>query len=202
MTDTATATTTDTSATDATTTTTDTDPKVVPQADVDRIVKERLARERAKFGDVDELKRKAAEFDKLSEAQKTELERATANAAREATEKATAESDAKWKGRVLRSEVKVAAAGKLADPEDALRLIDLSGFELDDDGNADGAAIAKAIDELLEAKPYLAAGGTAPARTQKRDTFDAGTRSNGSSQLPLNGDPLLRDLKSKLGIPD
>lgn len=202
MTDTAT-TSTDTTDAGATapeqTTTTTTTAKSFTQDEVNALVKDRLARERAKLGDVEELRKKASEFDRLSEAQKTELEKATEKAAKQARDEASAEVDAKWKDRVLRSEVKVAAAGKLADPEDALRLLDLSGFELDDDGNADEQAIAKAIDELLEQKPYLAATGTAPAR-QKRDTFDAGTRTTGSSSMALNGDPLLDSVKAKLGI--
>ena len=61
--------------------------------------------------------------------------------------------------RILRSEVKAAAAGKLADPADALRLLDLSAFEVDDDGTIDEEEIADAIDALLTAKPYLSAQG-------------------------------------------
>lgn len=61
--------------------------------------------------------------------------------------------------RILRSEVKAAAAQKLTDPGDALRLLDLSQFEVDDDGNVDEQEIADAIDDLLTKKPYLAAQG-------------------------------------------
>lgn len=41
--------------------------QLVPQADVDRIVKERVARERAKYADYDELKAKAAGSQTLEE---------------------------------------------------------------------------------------------------------------------------------------
>lgn len=41
--------------------------QLVPQADVDRIVKERVARERAKYSDYDELKAKAAGSKTLEE---------------------------------------------------------------------------------------------------------------------------------------
>lgn len=61
--------------------------------------------------------------------------------------------------RILRSEIKAAAAGKLSDPADALQLLDLSRFEVDDDGNVDEDEIAEAIDDLLKKKPYLAAQG-------------------------------------------
>lgn len=52
-------------------------PTTFSQADVDRIVAERLTRERGKFADYDQLKTKASEFDKLAEAQKTEVQKTT-----------------------------------------------------------------------------------------------------------------------------
>lgn len=61
--------------------------------------------------------------------------------------------------RILKAEVRAAAAGKLADPADALKFIDISSFEVTDDGVTDTAAIASAIDVLLGDKPYLAAQG-------------------------------------------
>ncbi len=61
--------------------------------------------------------------------------------------------------RVLRSELKAAAAGKLADPLDALKFLDLDAFEADDNGDFDTDAISSAIDGLLNDKPYLAAQG-------------------------------------------
>jgi hypothetical protein len=45
------------------------------QADVDRIVADRITRERGKFKDYDDLKNKAGEFDKLQDSQKSELQR-------------------------------------------------------------------------------------------------------------------------------
>ncbi|MFJ9558057.1 hypothetical protein ACIRPH_29990 [Nocardiopsis sp. NPDC101807] len=61
--------------------------------------------------------------------------------------------------RIVRAEVRAAAAGKLADPGDAMRFIDVSQFEVDDDGNVDADELADAIGELLTSKPYLAAHG-------------------------------------------
>lgn len=60
-------------------------------------------------------------------------------------------------GRMIEAEVRAAAAGRLADPADAVRLIDLTGF-VGDDGDIDAKAIAAAVDELVETKPYLRAG--------------------------------------------
>lgn len=174
-------------------------PKTFSQEEVDRIVSERLTRERSKLGDIKDLQRRAAEYDKLAEAQKSEVQKA-ADAAKAAAEQATrAERDSHWQARIVRAEVRAAAGGKLADPEDAVRLLDLSSFDLDDEGNLDTAKVAAAIDALLKAKPYLAAG---TATRQRTPDFDAGARGTGSDEnAALNGDPLLNSLKSKLGIP-
>lgn len=58
--------------------------------------------------------------------------------------------------RILKAEVRAQAAGKLADPQDALLHIDLSSFEVGDDGEVDAAAITDAITDLITTKPYLA----------------------------------------------
>lgn len=77
---------------------------------------------------------------------------------------------AKANTRIVRAEVKAAAAGKLNDPTDALNFLDLSQFEVDDDGDVDTDEINEAIAELVRTKPYLAAqGGTSkpkPDRSQ------------------------------------
>lgn len=71
--------------------------------------------------------------------------------------KADAAATARANTRILRSEVRAAAAGKLADPKDALTFIDLEQFEVDEDGQVDEDEIADAIDDLIKNKPYLAA---------------------------------------------
>ena len=49
------------------------------QAELDKIVGQRVARERSQFADYDELKTKAGEFDRLAESQKSEVQKATDN---------------------------------------------------------------------------------------------------------------------------
>jgi hypothetical protein len=83
-------------------------------------------------------------------------------AAREATLKANA--------RILRSEIKAAAAGKFADPADALAFIDAAQFEVDENGDVDAGEISDAIEELLTRKPHLAA----TARPRFQGTGDGG----------------------------
>lgn len=58
--------------------------------------------------------------------------------------------------RILKAEIRALAAGKLADPSDALLYLDTSDFDVDDEGNFDPDAITSAIDALISSKPYLA----------------------------------------------
>lgn len=66
---------------------------------------------------------------------------------------------AKANQRILRSEIKAAAKGVLADPADAYKFLDLDSFEVGEDGEVDDAAITAALTELVSTKPYLAAQG-------------------------------------------
>ncbi len=70
---------------------------------------------------------------------------------------ADAAATAKANGRILRSEIKAAATGKLINPKDALTFIDLDQFEVDEDGQVDEDEITDAIEDLLKERPYLAA---------------------------------------------
>lgn len=157
------------------------EPRTFSQEELDRIVGERLARERTKLGDVDEMRRKAEEFDRLAEERKTELEKERDRAAKEAEQRTRDELEPTWKKRLLRSEVRAIAAGKLADPTDAISLLDLDSFELDEDGNVDEVKVAKAIEKLLETKPYLAANGA-----RRRVDMDAGARTPATSGEDIN----------------
>ena len=70
----------DTTATTNTSTNTafvNTPEKTFTQADVDKIVSDRLQRERQKYPDYEDLKAKAAKLDELEEANKTALQKAT-----------------------------------------------------------------------------------------------------------------------------
>ena len=69
------------------------------QDEFNRIITERVARERAKFAGFDDLKTKASEYDKLQEAAKSDLEKANERA--EKAERLAAEATTK----ALRSEI-------------------------------------------------------------------------------------------------
>jgi hypothetical protein len=94
---------------------------------------------------VKELEAEAANRDKPVEEQALEAARSEARA--EATTKANE--------RLLRSELKAAATGKMADPTDAALYLDLTSFDVNDDGDVDSDALADAIAELLTRKPHL-----------------------------------------------
>ena len=55
--------------------------KTFTQSELNAIVADRLSRERGKYSDYEELKKKAAQFDAAEESRKSELERATEKAA-------------------------------------------------------------------------------------------------------------------------
>lgn len=56
------------------------EPRTFTQEELDKIVGERLQRERAKYADFEALKEKAAKFDAAEEAQKSELQKANERA--------------------------------------------------------------------------------------------------------------------------
>jgi len=76
------------------------------QGELDRIVADRLARERRKYADYDELRARAARLDELEAAGRTELERAVARA--EAAEARAAELERREQAEAWRREVSAA----------------------------------------------------------------------------------------------
>lgn len=110
-----------------------------------RAMKDKLRAEREK--------RRAAEGKLRKGAEKKDDEQDLESVRRQAEEAATAKANA----RIVRSEIRAAAAGKLADPKDALTFLDLDQFEVDENGEVDSDEVADAISDLLEKKPYLAA---------------------------------------------
>lgn len=122
------------------------------QADLDRIIASRLEREKAKYADYEALKQKAAEHDKAVEAAKTDAEKAIEAARSEGESKATEAANA----RVVRSEAKVALAGAGARNADAaVKLLDLAGLKVGDDGEVDAAALKTKVDALKSSDAYL-----------------------------------------------
>ena len=126
--------------------------KTFSQADVDRMIADRLAREQKKYADYGDLKAAKEELDKLKEGQKSELEKA--NAAREKAEAKAKEFEAKMKLMELNAlKSKLAAeAGIPAEFADRIRGEDETSVKAD-------------IEELKKIFPQRAAVGGRGAPT-------------------------------------
>lgn len=139
------------------------------QADLDRIVESRLARERQKLaseygGDAASIKAMREEYEAYKESQKSETEKAIDEA-----KKATAsETSQRFLTRIVNAEVK-AIAGVLGfnDPADALQIVNASQLPVKDD-EPDTDAIRKAIEKLATDKPYLLKAGAPKVRTRPK----------------------------------
>ena len=133
------------------------------QADLDRIVEARLARERQKLaseygGDAATVKKQLEDYQKHLDAQKTDHDRALD----EAKTTATTETTQKFLSRLVGSEVKaLASAAGFNDPADALAVIDPASLPVKDD-EPDTEAIKKLVENLATDKPYLLKPGTKP----------------------------------------
>lgn len=140
--------------------------KTFTQADVDRIVADRVARVNAKFADYGDLKKRAA-------AAMTEQERAVAEAEQRGAQAAAEKTGA----RLVRAEFRAAAAGRVdREALDAyLEDVDLKKF-VGDDGEPDTKAIESRIAKL----------GGAPRGTD----FDGGARTPAGK--PANMNDLIR----------
>jgi len=164
------------------------------QADLDRIISERLARVKAKEPeDYKDLKAKAAKFDEIEAANKSELERATAKIS-ELTARAEQAEQAAKLSKIHAAVLAEAAKAGAVDPEAVLALLSNDAVTIDDAGQVTGADTA--VKALLQAKPYLVAQQAPPAPP---GFPDLGQGSRGGD-LPLNGDPILQSVRSRLGI--
>ena len=123
---------------------------------------------RKKLRELEPIARRAQE---AQDATKSELERAVEQARRETAETTRRETASEATVAVLKAKIEAAAGTKLADPSDAVRLLDLSSFEVGDGYSVDRKAVDAAIDALLVDKPYLAARGNRP-----RGDIDLGPR--------------------------
>lgn len=148
------------------------------QEDFDRIIQDRLARERKQYADYDELKAQQAEYEKWKESQLTEHEKAV----KAARDEGAAEATTKFEKRIVTTEIRaLATQAGFADASDALALF---GDSLPvKDGEPDEAAITARLDEIAKSKPYLLKADTTPKppkgrpkmpQTEKRDSKENG----------------------------
>lgn len=122
------------------------------QEDLNRIIGERVARERAKFADYDDLKKKADAHDKALDEARTEQEKAV-EAARKDGETAALE---KANTRLVSAEARaIAAEEKFLNPSAAVKLLELGEVKVGDDGSVDADAIRAKLKDLADSDPYL-----------------------------------------------
>jgi len=128
-------------------------PKTFTQADIDRVVSERLARQKSQFADYDDLKGKASKYDEAEAASQSALDKAIARA--EKAEKASAAASERANTMALRAAIAAAAnAAHAVDADTVALLVDRSTLTVGDDGAVAGAT--EAVAALLAAKPFLA----------------------------------------------
>jgi hypothetical protein len=91
--------------------------------------------------------------------------------------------------QMVDAEVRASAAGRLADPADATRLLEVGAFVDGETGEIDRAGIAAAIDDLIENKPYLRA---APAGNGSTPVPPAPQGTRPGPAVESDGDAFLR----------
>lgn len=128
--------------------------KTFTQAELDQHINDRLARERQKYADYDDLKKAKGELDQIKAGQLSETEKLTKRAT-DAEAKAQ-QAEVRVKEITTRAEIERQARKlNIADDDAAYRLLDVSKIEYDGDGKPTNAdALLK---DLVKARPYLVA---------------------------------------------
>jgi len=163
------------------------------QTEVDRIVSERLKREREKFGDYGDLKKAAAKLKEIEDSQKSESDKLLDELEKLKTQNARLQ-DEQTQMRLEQAVVTEATKQKFARPELAFKLLDRSTIQVTD-GKIEGVeAAVKALSvtypELLETtSPRISA--TNPARGGQSGETDAERRSRifGGGSSPIGSGP-------------
>jgi len=148
---------------------------------LDAMKKERAAAKAdAKSANARAEKAEAELANKDKPAEEKALDEARAEARVEATKAADA--------RYIKSELKAAATGKLADPTDAALYINLEDFDVADDGEVDSDALSEAIADLLPRKPHLGV----PDARKFGGTADQGARGKTATPVQLTENEINR----------
>lgn len=123
--------------------------KTFTQAEVDDLVKNRLARETKKYSNYDDLKTQAAELAALKAANATDLEKAVTTATTETRSAVAREFGEKLARGMLKAQLGTRMDAKVA--EEIIADLNIGKY-VGDDGEVDDAEITKAVDRLAPAK--------------------------------------------------
>lgn len=161
------------------------EPRTFSQADVDRIIADRLRRQKSQFSDYNDLKSQAEKWAEHEEEQKTELQKAQdrADKAEEATAAAfrRAQETLVW-GAFIAEAAKAGAAH----PEDAYSLADRANVSIDDQGTITG--VTEAVAKLVEEKRLVMSG--KPAAPSLDGGKGGGTRASDQTAKDLTEEEL------------
>ncbi|WP_058725244.1 DUF4355 domain-containing protein [Curtobacterium luteum] len=142
------------------------------QDELNRIIADRIARERAKFSDYDDIKSKASKFDELEAANRSELEKVSATASEWEQKAAAANSEL----------VRLRVATKFGISEEDLDLL----------GSGSEEELTKRAERIKSL--------TTPAEQEPQRQELRVPGESKSPDLPLNGDGLENALRGVLGI--
>ncbi len=135
------------------------EPRSYTQAEVDRIVSERVNKSKAQFKDYGELKDKAQRLDEIEQASKSEADklRTQLEKAAEQTKLLAAEREELIRGvqeeRVKNAVIVEATKANVVNPEAAYKLLDKSKVSFTDTGEVQG--VSRALQDLLKENSYL-----------------------------------------------
>lgn len=162
------------------------------QDDLNRIIGERVAREREKFADYATIKAKADEHDKILAANQTEHEKALAAAKDEGKNEVLTATNA----RLVSAEARALAAEvQFASPALVVKTLDLSDIKVNDDGTVDAEAIKTKLAEAKESGAFVMKDAK-PGRP-KPDPAQGGGGKKGNKLTGLGGSELYDRLHPK-----
>ena len=161
------------------------------QEELNAIIAERVGRERAKYGDYDDLKAAADQLKQLEDAQKTELENAQAAQAR--AEAAAQQAIQQANEKLMRAAF-IAEAAKLgaAHPEDAYALANKTLVQIGDDGAVQG--VVESVAALVQAGRLVMSG------KKSAPNLDAGAGGDGKPPASAQLTPEQLEFARKLRI--
>jgi len=166
--------------------------KTFTQVELDRLLGERAARERAKYADYDELKKARAKLQEIEDAQKSELQRA--QEAREAAEKAAQAVISNANTRLIQAEfIAAAALAGVKHPEDAFALADKTVVQISNDGKVTG--VTEQVKALVDA-------GRLPMQSGPRaPSLDGGAGGGSRATETIKPTPEQVEYAAKMHIP-
>jgi hypothetical protein len=171
--------------------------KMLPQAEVDRIIADRLARQKAQFADYDQLKEGAAKWAELQAAQKSEAEKTQELLTKLQHERDEALTLANE--RLIRAAF-IAAASKsgVQYPEDVFALADRTAVLVDAKGNV--AGVDEAVTAVVQAGRVPLLTGAAPKTPAAKLDGGAGAATRSTEKTTVATDDEVA-IATRLGIP-